>query len=128
MNETTLLVSQVAGPLYLALGLGFFVSRSTYEQLYKQMRKEPSNLMTMAILAMVLGIVIVLNHNLWGSTLEVIVSVMAWGALVKGVLLAVFPGQMTNFAENLPLPKMLPWAGVVCLVIGGYLSWAVYLA
>ncbi len=128
MNDLTLFVSHIAGPIMLAIGLGMLLNNKHYAVFYKQMSKEPLALFTVAIMTMLMGLLLVLNHNLWGTAAEIIVSLFGWGALIKGLFLLIMPGSVDSFAKNLPLAKMLPFSSIFAIALGGYLSYVAYFA
>lgn len=123
MNETTLLVAQLAGPAFVAVGLGVLVNRAAYQKVYAAMETEMMAMYFIAIALIVLGTLIVLKHNLWNTPAEIIVSLLGWATLVKGLVLTILPNATIDFAKSMKLDKMLPVAGIGALILGGYLSW-----
>lgn len=54
--NTTLFLAQIWGPITLAMGVGYFVSRSFYTRLYREINKESLSVLTFGIIGMAAGI------------------------------------------------------------------------
>ena len=128
MNETTLLVVQLAGPILLALGLGFLLNQKMYMKVYSGFGKNPFMVVLAGMMSMVMGILIVMNHNLWSTPLEVIVSILGWGALVKGAAFMVIPTFYEKMGKIFTNKSFFTIVSLIAIVLGGYLSWVGFFA
>lgn len=126
--NATMFLAHLWGPVLLAIGLGVFVSRSYYVRVYRNLQKEALAVLLFGMIAIVWGILQVGAHNLWGTPAEVIISIIGWGMLAKGLLFAVAPGVVDRAGDKTADSGLIPMAGVLMLVIGAYLSWFAYLA
>lgn len=121
MTATTFL-SQLWGPILLAIGLGIFVSRKQYIHLYRELEKESLAVMTFGIGAVIIGILQVVGHNLWGSLNEVVITLLGWGTLIKGFVFLVFPKFVDRGGDWEVKSNLIPAVGVLLLILGAYLS------
>lgn len=128
MNNLTLLISQIAGPIFLAIGTGMLFNNAHYATFYKDLKNEKLAIFGFALSTMTLGIIILLKHNLWNTTPEIIVTLIGWGALIKGISLLTLPTLIEKFTNNLPLATILSSASLFSIILGGYLTWFAYLA
>ncbi len=128
MNETTLLVIQLAGPILLAMGLGFLLNQKMYMKVYSDFSKYPFSVVLAGMMSMIMGLLIVMNHNLWSTPLEVIVSVLGWGALVKGVAFMVIPTFYEKMGKIFANKLFFVVVSLISIVIGGYLTWVGFFA
>ncbi len=125
MNITSFF-AQFWGPIILAIGLGFFTSKGYYIRLYKDLQKEPLATLTFGVLAMIIGIFQISIVNNWGSFNEVIISLLGWGTLVKGVAFLVVPNFADKVADWEVAKKLVPGAGVLAIIAGLYITWIGY--
>lgn len=115
------------GPLMLAMGLGMFISRDHYVKIYRDLGREPFAVMVFGMFAIVAGVALIGAHNTWETLPEMLVSLLGWLLLLKGLACVVMPnlversGQWMN--SNL---QMLKTSSVVLVIIGVYLTWSVY--
>lgn len=121
-------VAQLMGPIGLAMGFGIFLSKNYYLKTYRNLENETLGVLIGGISALIIGILIVLNHNTWTSPAEIIVSSIGWLALIKGVLLLVFPKAIDAFGDKIATSGTIPYVGAIALVLGAYLSWVGFLA
>lgn len=127
MTITTLLAA-IWGPILLAVGLGFFVSTKYYLSIYRDMEKQIFAVFFFGLFAMATGILHIFIHNVWGSVSEIVVSLLGWGLLVKGIICVAFPGLADRSGDWVLGIKLVPAAGALAFILGAYLSWIGYFA
>lgn len=82
--------------------------------------KDQKFLLLTAFVAIVIGILNILFHNLWVSDWRLIITLLGWASLLIGVLLFTFPKKSPNwlYAENVSLFQLLY---VLLLLVGAFL-------
>lgn len=125
MNSTTFL-AQVWGPAVLAVGLGIFISRNYYIKIYKDLDKNTLAVLLFGIVMIVVGIIQVGMHNVWGSLSEVVLSLIGWGTLVKGFAFTIVPNLVAKAGDWEVHSGLVPAAGALTLIVGIYLTWVGY--
>ncbi|TQV86232.1 hypothetical protein FKG94_01385 [Exilibacterium tricleocarpae] len=73
-----------------------------------------------------IGMAVILVHPLWGSLLEVIVSLMGIGFMLKGALLIAIPKVIMK--SNNATVARLPKVGAGFLAMSAYLAYAAFFA
>jgi len=77
--------------------------------------------------SLILGLVTVLLHNVWVLDWEVVVTLMGWTSLVKGITNIGFPEftlrTIPSFTNN---KTVVQSALVVALLLGAWLVWITY--
>lgn len=111
-------IAKLVGVVYIALGLGMLFNSTYYKKAMKEMMSNASFIMLAGMLSLVLGVVIVLAHNVWESSWVVIITILGWLALVKGVLLLVFPKGVSMFDSVFNSKSMITIVGVGALIFG----------
>jgi hypothetical protein len=81
---------------------------------------------TYAIISLAIGLAMILGHNVWsGGTLPVVVTLVGWLILAKGILLLFLtPEALTQFYERMHYGEYMYLYVAPSLVIGLYLTWA----
>ncbi len=127
MDDSTLLVIKLIGPIFFVMGLALVVNLKYFYKALKNVDEEsPVFVLLMGGASMLLGLLILTKHNLWSSVNEIIVSVFGCLAVVKGVLILLVPKWLLKFATNVYSTTTLTVGGIAILVFGGYLSWVAY--
>ena len=127
INPLTLLVAQVAGPIMLVMAFGLLLNQSFYLKIYKDLDKNPFPMLLASMLSLTLGILLVIHHNIWGTPLEIVVTLLGWLSLVKGIALVVVPQALSGLGKKMQFPAVMIVSSLAMFVLGGYLCWAVYL-
>lgn len=116
------------GPVLFAVGIGIFASRNYYTKLYRDLEKAPIAVLTIGLALMAAGLAQIQAHTVWDSLPQIVVTLLGWGALLKGVVFIIAPGFADRTGESWAKLNLIPIAGVGTLVLGGYLSYLAYLA
>ena len=70
--------------------------------------------------ALLMGLAVVVLHNLWVADARVIVTILGWVALVIGVVLLLAPEVYAALLRRIPLtPRLVALRGLVRIALGG---------
>lgn len=126
--DLTTTFAQMWGPVLLLIGIGICISPSHYTSVYRDFAREPFAAFVFGIFATAFGIAQVGLHNEWSGTQEIIVTLLAWGMLIKGALFIVAPDLAVQGGKMVSRRSTVVAIGVVLIAFGGYLSWVSYFA
>ena len=126
--ETTIFLAKIYGPIIFAVGLGIFLSRSYYIKIYRELEKDALAGLLFGMVAMASGIVQLQFHNVWDTFPQVLISLIGWGLIIKGVLFVVSPKTIDKAGDFWVHKNLIPVAGLLTLIAGAYLSWVGYFA
>ncbi|MCX7116997.1 MAG: hypothetical protein NTW94_03665 [Legionellales bacterium] len=80
----------------------------------------------LAIMTLLLGLLLVVSHNLWIMAWPVVVTVFAWLVLLGGVFRLFFPAASIKMGQDfLRHPMKMKVMGVVFLLVGIFLLYHV---
>ncbi len=68
--------------------------------------------------AAVIGVAMVLTHNIWVKDWTVVITIFGWLSLIKGLAMLFLPEFVKKMAKNLQSAPFLPYALIVMLAIG----------
>ncbi len=126
--NTTLFLAQIWGPVLVAVALGIFISGSYYAKIYRDLEKDVLAVLIFGMTAMSAGIAQISFHNVWDTFPQIVVSFLGWGLLLKGILFTVAPRFVDRAGDAWAKLKLIPLAGILTILAGGYLTWFAYLA
>ena len=120
-------IARLMGPVLLAIGIGMVVGLLTegdgYPALMKELVGSRALIFLAALLTLVTGLAIVNVHNLWVPDWRLLVTVLGWLFIIRGVFGLVFPTLVQRLAEDVIAGKFGIIAGAaVTLVLGAFLS------
>ena len=116
--ELSVFIAKIMAVIYLSASLGGFFSRDYYRRLTDDMYKNAALTYLTGFMTVILGFLIVHHHNLWGREWNVLITVMGWLALIKGVLLIVFPRFIQRLSEPFLTERALRIIPYVTLLLG----------
>lgn len=117
----TELIAKIAGVYLLTTGIGFLVSRPFYDRMtVGAANADPMLLNLSGAVHFIIGMVILVNHFLWSSVAEIVVSLVGLAAFAKGAVLIAIPEKTLTAAKD--QGRGLLFSTIGFLVVGGYLS------
>lgn len=116
--DLSIFVAQVAAVVYLTIGVGMLVDKKYYAKFFDGMMKDMTALYIGGFMALVVGYTLVTFHNDWVKSWEVLVTILGWLALIKGVMLLAFPTTFQGLAKSWIRSKNLGTYALVVIVLG----------
>jgi hypothetical protein len=121
----TYFLAELIGLYCIIMGAVMLFRKQVFEAVIDGYYRNRETIFIPGLLATFLGLMLVLSHNYWGDgLLALVVTLVGWVALIKGLWLLFFPGSATRAIDIL---KVKEWAwlyGIVMIVIGAYLAYA----
>lgn len=120
--ETSILLAQVIG-LYLVLeGLVVLTQRKFVMHIVDDMSNHKALMYVTGAMILVLGLLIVLNHNVWEATWRVIPTIIGWAMVAKGIAIFFVPKMVMRKAKKFAKNRnMAVLAGIAAVAVGAYL-------
>jgi len=125
MSSRTQFLSRLLG-LYLVLaGLAMGSHKQVTVETMNGLIRNPSAMFIAGVMALIAGLAIVLSHNIWtGGALPVIVTLLGWITLVKGLLCFFLTPEGAVWLFRLCHYDQLFYLYVgICIVMGAYLTY-----
>jgi uncharacterized protein YjeT (DUF2065 family) len=117
--EVSIFIAKLIGLIYLVIGLGLIFNPKYYHKMFNDLLNDAPLTYISGMLALVIGLLFVIFHNIWLGSWVVVITVFGWLALVKGVLLLVFPKAMKKFSKGLfKTSNVLMLDGFIGLIFG----------
>lgn len=95
--ETAHLIAKIIGIIYVSFGIGLFVNKQFYKEAIPKLVEDTSFLIFGGMTAVILGVLIIENHNYWTNDWTVLITIIGWIALFKGIVLLAFPSKMAVY-------------------------------
>ena len=116
-------IFQVLSLAYLAIGVGMLINPDVYKKLYEDFIENTSTLYFGGIMALVIGYLLVTFHNVWEMDWHVIITVIGWIALIKGMLILVRPKAMIALTKAMIKKEgSLKIMSVFVIIVGLFFS------
>jgi len=90
--ELSLFFAKAIGVCFLILSISLIIAKSTYQLMIKDLINHPATLVLGGIINLVIGTLIVVSHNVWRADWTVLITVIGWFILIRGIIWTTFPG------------------------------------
>ena len=100
-------IFQLFGLAYLVMGIGGVIKRDAYIKLMDDFSKSMGLLFVTGLLTITVGFIMVTFHNVWVMGWTVIITIFGWIALIKGIVILMFPGFYFRIFDSMKKRKMM---------------------
>jgi hypothetical protein len=128
MNPSTVFLYQLIGPVMLILGVGMALNTDFYLKYIKEAAKSHHFVVIGSLINLVIGMSIILTHNLWGNAAEAFISLFGWIALWKGAWIGTRPNGYFKLAKLISEKKWIKFMSFYVIALGLLLSYIGFIA
>jgi hypothetical protein len=125
--QTSKILARIIGPVMIIPAIGMFLNFSAYQAMIGEFSKSPSLCYLGGLLGLLMGRIILQFHNKWEAGWPVIITILGWITLIKGLVLMLFPGSVIDMwrpfmssPTTLIVPLVISCAVGIFLTIKGY--------
>ena len=112
-------IFQVFSLVYVAIGIGILLNSNFYKKMFEDFIERTSALYLGGVMALTVGYLIVAFHNTWTKDLSVIITVLGWIALIKGILILIWPSLMIALSKAIMKSKsFMKIEAIIAIIIG----------
>jgi len=105
--------------VYLAIGIGILVNYDLYKKIFTNFVENTACLYYGGVMAIVVGFLLVTFHNTWTKDISVIITILGWMALAKGVLILVGPKLMISLTKAMVEKEKFIKIEAIIIIIAG---------
>ncbi len=116
--ETTLFLAKIMGVCFTAMGLAILLNLKYYMKAFDAFFKNTALIYLAGFFTLVIGILLVLVHNSWVEDWTVVITVLAWLTLVKGLFLMLFPEWTAKTKKTFLTKGYMTFAGIFAFLLG----------
>lgn len=118
--ELSILVAKILALYYLALGVGVLSGKLNVGRMIKSFEDSPGLTLMTGFILIIIGTLLFQYHNIWGGGWNVLITIIGWLTMIKGVLLIAFPRVLFSFKGLYKNTKVL-WVVPIALgLLFGY--------
>ncbi|HRO03401.1 MAG TPA: hypothetical protein PLS69_07345 [Terricaulis sp.] len=127
--DVTFVLARVLGPLLIAAGVMLITQTTRIVGAMMGIMADDAELVLAGFLSLTIGLGLIVLHQRWNSFSAILISILGWAFLARGVM-ALFAPQFLHAGAQwiLSNPNVLPIVGCVAALLGVWLSYAGYIA
>lgn len=112
-------VFQLVGLAYLAAGLGILVNPTFYKRMIDQMLDSPAIIYVSGFMTLAVGYLLIAFYSTWGVNLRLILTIIGWIALFKGLTAMIRPQLLIKVSRGfIRSGKTVTGAGIFTTALG----------
>jgi len=121
--ETSIFLAKIISVYLIVAAIGILFNLKTYQKVMEDFFKNAALIYLGGAFALVIGLLIVLSHNVWVTNWQVIITIFGWLGLLKGIWLIVLPNTAVKISHPyLKKPALLVVHSCVILAFGVLLA------
>ena len=126
--EAALLIAKIAAVLYLCVGLGALFNKKYFQSVVESYTGNPGLEYLGAMVSLILGFLMISGYNVWVWHWSVVITIMGWAALVKGMFFLVFPTFTNKMIGKFLKTNLMGVVAPVCIILGLLLGYFGFVA
>jgi len=116
--DISIFLAKVFGIYLVIVSLLLLIRYKELKNIYKNFFKDSSITLFTGVITLILGILLVVSHNIWEWSWVVIITILAWTTFIKGITILLFPDHMLRFAKKISNETFFKVDGVIVFLIG----------
>ncbi len=121
--DISLFLARLMGIYLIIIGLAYLLKRGMFRAVMHDYFKSPALVVTAAVLNIILGLLLVLSHNVWEWGWHGVITFFGYAVLMKGLLNLFLPEWGKKISSRLVDRNFLIYAGLISLALGLYLGY-----
>ena len=115
--DISIFFAQLWGGFFVVFGLLFIITRQLGKTI--EMTDDKAFVISTGYITFIMGLVTVILHNLWVSDWRIVITILGWSTLIKGIMKISFPEQIHKQAQRFKVKQVL--SVVFLLLLGVWL-------
>lgn len=97
--EISIFLAKIIGLYLIITGIFTFVRYNLLEKIITDISNQRGSLFFMAILTLIMGLLLVVSHNIWVSDWRIIITLIGWLTLIGGLVRLFFLDEMRRMTD-----------------------------
>ena len=122
--DASQLIAKFLGPVMLVAGCSMFINRQRLTAIFEDFVDSPALIFLAGFMALILGLAIVIFHNIWVADWPVLITIYGWLALFGGIMRIAFPDVAVSMGKSMLKKEwLLMVSGVASGLLGAFLGY-----
>lgn len=88
---TDIHIFQLLGLVFFAIGIGMLTNPKFIKNILQELERSTADMLYGGLISVTIGYFLVAFHNVWSMNRSLIITLLGWLALIKGLSLLMFP-------------------------------------
>ena len=110
-------LAEVWGIFLVLVPLALLVNQNYLKRLFAEVENE-ATMFFLSIVSLAIGLAMILAYNVWAKNWQVIITILGWLALIKGIAVLFLPELVKKWVKKIENAPFLPYALMIMVLIG----------
>lgn len=116
MNLTNYL-ADIWGVSLVVVPLALILNEKFLKGLFAEIEND-ATMLFWGTVTLVIGLAMILSYNVWDKNWQVVITILGWLSLLKGLAVLFLPELTKKYARKIENAKFLPYALLIVVLIG----------
>ncbi|MET0669332.1 MAG: hypothetical protein ABWY66_04970 [Xanthobacteraceae bacterium] len=117
--QTSIFLAKLIGPVMLVIAAAILKDRDGFRAMGEQLLSSRPLIFIAGMIPLVVGLSIVLTHNVWTANWRVLITIFGWFAIFVGCYRILFPRLVASAGSNMiAKPATMPAVAAVLGLLG----------
>ena len=117
--DISVFFARLWGSYFVIFGALFIITGQLGKTI--EMTDDKAFVISTGYIALLMGLVTVILHNVWVANWKVAITILGWSTLIKGIMKVGYPEQIHKQAQRFKKKQWL--SAVIIIVLGVFLIW-----
>lgn len=124
--ELSFLLGKIMGITLIIIGLSVIFNKKLLKKAVEDLAISGGLMFMTGFVMLLLGIIVIVAHNIWVWGWPVIVTILGWCLLLRGVFMLFLSSKFITFINNMILKRYYQHLAWIMIVVGLYLSYMAF--
>jgi hypothetical protein len=115
--EISIFFARLWGSYFIIFGLLSIITRQLGKTI--EMTDDKAFVISTGYITLIMGLVTVILHNLWVADWRIVITILGWSTLIKGILKVGFPEQIHKQAQRFKKKQLV--SAFFLIILGAWL-------
>lgn len=115
--------AQVIGLWLFLISLAMVIHQARFKKIVTETLNNQSLITYSGLISLILGLLVVVSHNIWVGSWPVVITLFGWVLIVQGVMRIYWPDSFAKIMKDLMAGNGFTVMTWIWLLVGVYLLW-----
>lgn len=122
--DISIFLAKVMGLYFIIISLSLLIIKNRMKSIISGIFRNSSLQFVMGFIILIIGLLLVISHNIWTNSWQVLITIIAWLTLIKGILNLSFPKIIEKMTTPFLKSKILPYVSIMLnFLVGVFLCY-----
>ena len=117
--DISIFLAKAFGIYLLVISIAMFINAARFRTTIQEILENPPLFLVSSFIALILGILLILSHNIWQADWRVLITIIGWIIFLKGTVNILFPQYSYQFYKKFMQSNVCYYIATSCTFIFG---------